>query len=87
MAIVFALVVLGNSYQGRRDSATSTTVFVAKQVIPVGTLVRPGMFEFLNVPQDEVEAGTLTDIKYIALHYVAHTIYPGQRFRVSNFSP
>ena len=29
----------------------------------------------------------LTDIKYIALHYVAHPIYPGERFGVSDFSP
>ena len=87
MAIVLALVVVGMTYQGRRDGETSTTVFVAKQLIPVGALVRPRMFEFLTVPQGEVKAGTLTDIRYIAMHYVAHPIYPGQRFRVSDFSP
>ena len=86
MAIVLALVVAGMTYQARRDGETSTTVFVAKQPIPIGALVKPRMFEFLTVPQDEVEAGTLTDIRYIAMYYVAHPIYPGQRFRVSNFS-
>ena len=77
---------MGTTYQGRRDGETSTTVFVAKHRIPAGVLVTPHMFEFVTVPQDEVEAGTLTDIRYIAMHYVAHAIYAGKQFRVSNFS-
>ena len=88
VAVVLAVVVVGVAYlDGRSDGETSTTVFVAKQLIPAGTLVRPRMFDFLTVRQDEVEAGTLTDIKYIALHYVAHPIHPGERFSVSDFSP
>jgi Flp pilus assembly protein CpaB len=98
VAVALAVVVVGVAYLDRRsdgetvtspfgDGETSTTVFVAKQLIPAGTLVRPRMFDFLTVRQDEVEAGTLTDIKHIALHYVAHPIYPGERLSVSDFSP
>jgi len=49
--------------------------------------VRPSTFDFLTVPQDEIEPGTLTDVRYIAQHYVAHEIFPGERFRTSDFSP
>ena len=87
VAVVLAVVVVGVAYLDRGDGEATSTVVVAKQRIPAGTLVRPSMYDLLTVPQGEVEAGTLTDLKYLALHYVAHSIYPGERFSVSDFSP
>lgn len=88
VALVLAVVVVGMAYLGRRsDGETSAIVVVAKQRIPAGTLVKPRMYDLLTVPQDEVESGTLTDLRYLALHYVGHPIYPGERFTTSDFSP
>jgi Flp pilus assembly protein CpaB len=88
VAVVLAVVVVGMTYLDRRgDGEPKTTVMVAKQLIPAGTYVRPSTFDFLTVPQDEIEPGTLTDVRYIAQHYVAHEIFPGERFRTSDFSP
>ena len=87
VAVVLAVaVVVGMAYGRRSDGEPKTTVMVAKQLIPAGTYVRPGTFDFKTVSQDEIEAGTLTDIRYIALHHVAHPIYPGEQFRTSDFS-
>jgi Flp pilus assembly protein CpaB len=88
IAVVLAVaVVVGMVYGRRGDGEPKTTVMVAKQLIPAGTYVVPGTFEFVTVPQDEVVAGTLTDIRYLAYYSVAHPIYPGERFRTSDFSP
>ena len=86
IAVVLAVVVGGMAYLGRGGGETSRVV-VAKQLIPAGTLVRPSMYVLENVPQHEVEAGTLTDLRVLAQHYVAHAIYPGERFTTSDFSP
>ena len=87
VAVVLAVVVIGMAYLDRRgDGEPKTTVMVAKQLIRAGPYVRPGTFDFKTVSQDEIEAGTLTDIRYIALHQVAHPIYPGEQFRTSDFS-
>ena len=45
------------------------------------------MYDLLTVPHDEVEAGTLTDLRYLAMYSVADPIYPGERFTTSDFSP
>jgi Flp pilus assembly protein CpaB len=88
VAVVLAVVVVGGMAYGRlSDGEPKTTVMVAKQLIPAGTYVRPGTFDFLTVPQDEIEPGTLTDVRYIAQHYVAHEIFPGERFRTFDVSP
>ena len=86
VAVVLAVVVGGMAYLGR-DGGETSRVVVAKQLIPVGTLVRPSMYVLEDVPQDEVEAGTLTDLRVLAQQYVAHPIYPGERFTTSDFSP
>ena len=49
---------------------------MAKQLIPAGTFVKPRMYDLVTVPEDEVEAGTLTDLRVLAMHYVAHRIHP-----------
>jgi Flp pilus assembly protein CpaB len=88
VAVVLAVVVVGMVYLERRsDGEPPTTVVVAKQLIPAGTLVRPSMYVLENVSQDQVEAGTLTDLRVLAMQYVAHPIYPGERFSASDFSP
>jgi hypothetical protein len=87
LALALAVVVVGLTYLGRDEGEPKTTVMVATQLIPAGIYVRPGTFEFVTVRQDEVEAGTLTDVKVIAMHAVAHPIQPGKRFAASDFSP
>jgi len=87
VAIVLAVVVVGMTYDRRSDGETSATVMVAKQLISAGTYVKPGTFDFVTVPKHEVERGTLTNVPYIALHHVAHPIYPGETFRTSDFTP
>jgi len=86
-AVVLAVVVVGTAYLGRGDGETTSTVVVAKRLIPAGTFVRPSMYDIQTVPQDEVEAGTLTDLRVLAMHHVARPIYPGERFTTSDFSP
>ena len=87
IAVVVAFVVVGMAYLARGGGETTSTVVVAKQLIPAGTYVRPSMYDLLTVPQDEVEAGTLTDLRYVAMYSVADPIYPGERFTTSDFSP
>jgi Flp pilus assembly protein CpaB len=88
VAVVLAVVVVvGMTYLGRRDGETTSPVVVAKRLIPAGTLVNPSMYDIQTVPQDEVEAGTLTDLRALAMHHVARPIYPGERFTTSDFSP
>jgi Flp pilus assembly protein CpaB len=87
VTVVLAVVVLGMVYVDRRGDEPTTTVMVAKQLIPAGTYVKPGTFAFVTVPQDEVEPGTLTDVRYIAMHTVAHPIHPGEPFAAADFSP
>ena len=87
LAVVLAVVVVGLAIDPRSDAESSVTVIVAKQMIPAGIFVKPSTFTLVTVPQDEVAAGTISDIKYIALHRVAHPIYPGERFTASDFSP
>lgn len=87
VAVVLAVVVVGVAFLGRGGGETTSTVVVAKQLIPAGTLVRPSMYDLRTVPRDEVAAGTLTDLRYLAQHYVAHPIFPGERFSTSDFNP
>jgi Flp pilus assembly protein CpaB len=87
VAVVLAVVVVGMAYRGRGGGETTSTVVVAKQLIPAGTLARPSMYELVSVPRDEVEAGTLTDLRVLAQHSVARPIFPGERFTTSDFSP
>ena len=87
VAVALAVAVVGKVYLDRHADETTSTVFVARQLIPVGTFVRPSMFAIETVPRAELEAGALTDIRYIALHHVAHPIYPGEQFSASDFSP
>ena len=87
LAVVLAVAVVGMAYVGRRSDGETSTVVVAKQLIPAGTLVKPRMYDLQAVPQDEVAAGTLIDPRVLAMQYVAHPIYPGERFTTSDFSP
>ena len=87
VAVVLAMVVAGMVYVDRRGDEPTLTVMVAKQVIPAGTYVKGGTFDFVTVPRGEIEPGTVTDVKYIAYHRVAHEIFPGEPFRASDFSP
>jgi Flp pilus assembly protein CpaB len=87
VAVVLAVVVFGMAYRGRGGGETTSTVVVAKQLIPAGTFVRPNMYELLSVPRGEVEAGTLTDVTVLAQHSVARPIFRGERFTTSDFSP
>jgi Flp pilus assembly protein CpaB len=87
VAVVLAVLVVGVAYVGRRDAETQALVVVAKQRIPAGGSVKPRMYDLETVPQDEVEVGTLTDLRVLALRRVSHPIYAGERFRVSDFSP
>ena len=87
VAVALAVAVVGKVYLDRHANETTSTVFVAKRLIPAGTFVRPSMFAIETVPRAELEAGALTDIRYIALHQVAHPIHPGEHFSVSDFSP
>jgi Flp pilus assembly protein CpaB len=87
LAVVLAVVVAGMAYLGQRDGETATTVVVAKQLIPAGTFVKPRMYDLVTVPEADVEPGTLTDLRVLAMHDVAHPIYPGERFTTSDFSP
>ncbi len=87
VAVVLAVVVVGMAYFGRGDDEATWTVVVAKQPIPAGTLVTSSMYGLRTVPQSEVEAGTITDLKYLAFHYVAHPINPGEVLASSDFLP
>jgi flagella basal body P-ring formation protein FlgA len=87
VAVILAVVVAGMVYVDRRGDEPTLTVMVAKQVIPAGTYVRGGTFDLVTVPCDEIEPGTLTDVKYIAYHRVAREIFPGEPFRASDFFP
>jgi Flp pilus assembly protein CpaB len=87
VAVVLAVVFAGIAYLSQRDREPSTRVVVAKRLIPAGTFVKPRMYDLVTVPEDEVEAGTLTDLRVLAMHYVAHRIHPGERFTTSDFSP
>ena len=83
-AVLAVAVGVGMAYD--RSGEPKATVMVARQLIPAGSYVKPGAFDFLTVPQDEVEQRTLTDVRYLAYHYVAQPIYPGTRFRTSDFT-
>jgi hypothetical protein len=48
--------------------------------------VQTGLYDVVIVPKDELEPGTLTDVRYIAPRYVSFPIYPGELFRASDFS-
>ena len=87
VAVVLAVLVVGTAYLGRRgDGEASVIVVVAKQPIPAGTFVKPRMYDLLTVPQDQVQPGTLTDLRYLALRHVARPIHRGKRFDTSDFS-
>ena len=86
VAVVLAMVVAGMVYVDGRGNEPTLTVMVAKQVIPAGTYVKGGTFDFVTLPRDETEPGTITDARYIAYHRVAHEIFPGERFTTFHFS-
>jgi hypothetical protein len=90
VAVVLAVVVVGMSYLDRGDEAT-WSVLVAKERIPGGTIVEPGMYDVRKVPRDEdaIEPGTLTAGASSYLHFrrVARPIYPGELLAASDFLP
>jgi Flp pilus assembly protein CpaB len=85
--VLAVAVVIGTAYGRPSDDKPKATVMVAEQLIPAGTMVRGGTFAFVTLPKDEIEAGTITDVRYIAYHLTAHEIFPGETLAGSDFAP
>ena len=87
LAAILVLVVV-TARLADRSSSSTTSVLVAKQLIPAGTparlLVRRQMVAFSNERADE---GAIADPSYLAGRFAARDIFPGQQISVSDFSP
>jgi flagella basal body P-ring formation protein FlgA len=88
MVVVLAVVVVGGmAYGQRRDDEPRVTVMVVKQLIPAGTYVRGETIALARLPKDDIEPGTITDLRFIAYHTTARQIVPDETLAASDFSP
>jgi len=83
VAVVLAMVVAGMVYVDGRGDEPTLTVMVAKQVIPAGTYVKGGTFDFVKVSHDQNQ----TRYTIGAEPFINRFIQPRIQYRINNGPP